>query len=135
MPDRTDSYGACVFRFKEDQMQVLMIRTRYGWSFPKGHREGAERPDETAVREILEETGVAATVNPDFSFTVPSARPGDERTVTFFLGSCVSSPEPLRPDEVPEARWVDIREAGSLIAFAPDKEAFSKALAAFAAHR
>lgn len=37
----------------------LLIRDSYGnWGFPKGHLEQGERPEDAAVREVREETGL-----------------------------------------------------------------------------
>jgi 8-oxo-dGTP pyrophosphatase MutT (NUDIX family) len=40
--------------------QVLLIRDPYeNWGLPKGHIEGGESPEQAAVREVEEETGLA----------------------------------------------------------------------------
>lgn len=43
----------------EGELVYLLIRDSYGnWGFPKGHLEHGERPEEAAVREVREETGL-----------------------------------------------------------------------------
>ncbi|WP_265523706.1 NUDIX hydrolase [Oerskovia flava] len=62
---------------------VIARRNRGGrleWCLPKGHLEGTETPEEAAVREIAEETGISGTVQTplgiiDYWFT------GDDRRV------------------------------------------------------
>ena len=54
-------------------------RGRMLWSLPKGHIEQGERPEETAVREIAEETGIrgdvlAALGNIDYWFSSENLR-------------------------------------------------------------
>lgn len=47
---------------------VLLRRNRNGrleWCLPKGHLEGQETPEEAAIREIREETGIHGTVQVD----------------------------------------------------------------------
>ncbi|GGI10352.1 NUDIX hydrolase [Isoptericola cucumis] len=47
------------------QAAVIVRRNRGGrleWCLPKGHLEGAETPEQAAVREIREETGILGTV-------------------------------------------------------------------------
>lgn len=53
------SAGAVVCRRHEAGWEVLLIRDSYGnWGFPKGHVEGGETPEEAALRECSEETGL-----------------------------------------------------------------------------
>lgn len=46
----------------EEEPAVLLVRTPSGrrWVFPKGDREKAEMPDQTALRELAEEAGYTA---------------------------------------------------------------------------
>lgn len=53
------SAGGVVVRREGDQALYLIIRDSYGnWGFPKGHVETGERPEDAAVREVCEETGL-----------------------------------------------------------------------------
>ncbi len=53
------SAGGIVFRLRNGHYEVLMIKDSYGrWTFPKGHVEGNETLEETATREIAEETSL-----------------------------------------------------------------------------
>ncbi|MNI36211.1 Diadenosine hexaphosphate hydrolase [compost metagenome] len=54
------SAGGIVYRREEQgRMQIQLITDRYGKiSFAKGKREGTETIEQTALREILEETGI-----------------------------------------------------------------------------
>jgi 8-oxo-dGTP pyrophosphatase MutT (NUDIX family) len=52
--------GGVVFRERENIIEYLLIQAnndRTQWVLPKGHIEPGEDPHETAVREVLEETG------------------------------------------------------------------------------
>ena len=52
--------------------QALLIRKHHLWDLPKGKLSGDERPEDCAVREISEETGL----NPQLlSIRAPSAAP------------------------------------------------------------
>ncbi|GAB4087273.1 NUDIX hydrolase [Myceligenerans cantabricum] len=47
---------------------VLLRRNRNGrleWCLPKGHLEGEETPEEAAIREIVEETGIRGSIQHD----------------------------------------------------------------------
>ena len=62
---REVSAGGIVYRVDGDasghgQPLYLLIRDSYrNWGFPKGHLERGEQPDAAAVREVVEETGLA----------------------------------------------------------------------------
>jgi ADP-ribose pyrophosphatase YjhB (NUDIX family) len=60
----TVAVGACCAIF-DDLEQVLLVRHDYGrrnWELPGGGAEPGESPDETALRELREETGLDATI-------------------------------------------------------------------------
>lgn len=60
-PRGEHSAGGIVMRITSprDQPLVLLIRDSYdNWGFPKGHVEAGEHPDQAAVREVQEETGL-----------------------------------------------------------------------------
>jgi len=51
--------GGVVFRIKNNQLEFLLLQDVKGrWSIPKGHVESGETLEQTAVREIGEETGL-----------------------------------------------------------------------------
>ena len=52
------SSGGVVFRHADD-VEFLLIRDPYdNWGLPKGHIEGGETPQQAALREVEEETGL-----------------------------------------------------------------------------
>lgn len=67
--DEEYAYKAVCSRFKEvnaagglvrgPEDRVLMIRRNGLWDLPKGHQEGGEDIEVTAVREVMEETGLS----------------------------------------------------------------------------
>ena len=53
--------GGLIFRRAGDDRHIefLLISDSKGrWTIPKGHIESGETPEETAVREVIEETGI-----------------------------------------------------------------------------
>lgn len=55
------SAGGVVYRTGDNGPLFLLIRDSYkNWGFPKGHLEPGEMPDVAALREVGEETGLAA---------------------------------------------------------------------------
>lgn len=53
------SSGGVVYRWVHSEPRFLLIRDPYAnWGLPKGHIEGGESPEEAALREVEEETGL-----------------------------------------------------------------------------
>jgi 8-oxo-dGTP pyrophosphatase MutT (NUDIX family) len=103
---------------------VLLISTQEGrrWQLPKGHIEPGESPEQTAVREVREETGVTGRVvaplpGVDYWF----AERGGKRihkTVDYFLLDYLSgSAADFDPGEVSGASWLAWDEAIRRISF------------------
>ncbi|MDU6641056.1 MAG: NUDIX hydrolase [Alloscardovia omnicolens] len=78
---REYSAGGLVFD-EHDRVAIIARHSRSGhleWCLPKGHIEKGETPDQTAVREIHEETGILGEVTDsiatiDYWFTGDSQR-------------------------------------------------------------
>ena len=83
------SCGAVAFTRKEGKLLFVIVREMAGaYSFPKGHMEGNETEEETARREILEETGLRPRFLPGFRQQDEydlAERPGFRKRVTYFL--------------------------------------------------
>ncbi|WP_248926720.1 NUDIX hydrolase [Paenibacillus hamazuiensis] len=57
------SAGGVVFRQQDGETYVQMIQDRYGKiTLPKGKMESGESVEQTALREILEETGIEGRI-------------------------------------------------------------------------
>lgn len=114
--------GGVVRRIAPDGTgEVLVVhRPRYDdWSFPKGKCDPGETFEETARREILEETGYAVAFGPE----LPEARyvdhKGRPKLVRYWAMTVVGgSFEPN--DEVDEVRWLPVAEAAALLSYPHD---------------
>jgi len=54
------SAGAILFRDTRGKREYLLLKSRPGdWEFPKGGVEGEEELQQTAIREVEEEAGIA----------------------------------------------------------------------------
>ncbi|MBO8163401.1 MAG: NUDIX domain-containing protein [Brevibacillus sp.] len=95
--------------------EALVVKKSYGglkgkWSFPAGFVQPGETVDETAVREVYEETGVTASVR-----EVAAIRTGvirdeiSDNMVVFVMDYLSGEPKP-QPGEIEEARFFPIRE-------------------------
>ena len=109
------SCGAVVYRLtKQDEMKILLVKNHNGkcWTFPKGHVEENEREEETAVREIYEETGLNVTIVPGFR-KISTYRPYGKirKTAVFFLAKAEKSIVSMQPSEIDYYLWVSMDEA------------------------
>ncbi|MBP3655133.1 MAG: NUDIX domain-containing protein [Clostridia bacterium] len=83
------SCGAVVFTRRGGQILYLIAQEQSGaYSFPKGHMEPGETEEETARREIFEETGLRPELIGGFVLRDEyslAERPGTSKRVTYFL--------------------------------------------------
>ncbi|MFN3946714.1 MAG: NUDIX hydrolase [Aquificaceae bacterium] len=121
------SAGGVLFRKKE----VLLIKNPSGvWTFPKGLIEEGEKPEEAALREVFEETGIKGKLVTHLGeIRYWYMREGQKvsKRVIFFLMEYVEG-EPKASWEVQEARFFPIEEAKKLIKYKGDREVFEKSL-------
>ncbi len=125
------SAGGVVLREHTDGLQVLLIhRERYDdWSLPKGKGEADELLPETAVREIREETGVAAHLG----LRLPSVRykVGKGPKAVHYWRSAVFSQRPRRPDhEVSAVKWFPVDKALEKVTYPDERAVIEAAVAA-----
>ena len=101
------SCGVIPFRGDGDQREFLiLLQTNHCWSFPKGHMEAGETETQTALRELLEETGLTASLIPGARTVCEYAlSPISRKQVVLFLGRTQGEAVPLEK-EVLAHRWV-----------------------------
>ena len=120
------SCGIVVF----DNNKVLLVHHNNGhWGMPKGHVEPGETEEETAIREVLEETSVDAKILPGFREVITySPRENTMKDVVYFVGEPISINLKPQEEEVNEVRFVNVEEASNLITYEEDRSVFEEAL-------
>jgi len=126
------SVGGVVFRRSGNEPEFLLVHSaRHGfWDLPKGHPEANETEEETARREILEETGCTVRIIPDFRKTINYILPqGEPKEVVFFLAEFISAADGQLIDqsEIIQSVWLDYAEAKVRISYDNSRDVLEKA--------
>ena len=129
-PLRETSYGGVVVR-GDEVLVITPIGKRRVTGLPKGGPNPGERPEETAAREVREETGVTATVREFLGAVNYWYRRGGRRvykTVHFYLCDYVSGSTEDHDHEVEDARWIPLAEAVSALSYPGERALIERAL-------
>jgi 8-oxo-dGTP pyrophosphatase MutT (NUDIX family) len=111
------------------------------WALPKGLIGPGEKPEEAALREVAEETGVEArlvTKLGDIRYVYTWAGERVFKVVSFYLlryqRGRLGQIAPEQEIEVEEARWLPLDEAPKLLAYRGEREMAENALAYIREH-
>ncbi|WP_446223695.1 NUDIX hydrolase [Nocardia sp. IBHARD005] len=113
---------------KDQRTAALIGRTdrrgRLLWSLPKGHIEQGETSEQTAIREVAEETGIDGEVvaelgSIDYWFVTEGRRV--HKTVHHFLLRCLGGELSDADIEVTQVAWVPLSELDSRLAYADER--------------
>ena len=121
-PPEVLAAGGVLARRGPDGLEVLVVhRPRYDdWSFPKGKCDAGETFEQTAAREVAEETGLEVA----FGVELPSVRyhdhKGRPKLVRYWSMRVLGGTfEPN--DEVDEVRWLTVEAARALLSYEHDR--------------
>jgi 8-oxo-dGTP diphosphatase len=116
--------GGIVTRADDDGRRVLLVhRPRGDWSFPKGKVDPGERDEETALREVEEETGLRCTLGEPAGETRYTDSAGRPKVARYWLMEPLSVGHEFAPnDEIDDVRWCTRGEADKLLSYVPDRQ-------------
>jgi 8-oxo-dGTP pyrophosphatase MutT (NUDIX family) len=125
------SCGAVVFHRTEEGLRFLLIKNRRSanWGYPKGHVENHETAEETARREVLEETGLHIRLIPGFSCQSEYVMQGSiEKNVTIFLAEAAPDVRTvIQEEEIEDFMWADYQKALQTLKFENDRATLRRA--------
>ncbi len=110
------SAGGVVYRKLGDQLQVQMIQDRYGKiTLPKGKMEPGETVEQTALREIDEETGIKGRIEEKleiiaYQYSLPNVGLIDKE-VHYYLVEAVGGHLQAQVEEIRGVEWMHPLEA------------------------
>jgi 8-oxo-dGTP diphosphatase len=121
--DLVRAAGGIVIRSDTDGPRVLLVhRPRGDWSFPKGKAEPDERDEDTALREVEEETGLRCALGDPAGATRYTDSLGRPKIARYWLMEPRSVTHEFAPnDEIDDLRWCTRREADKLLSYVPDR--------------
>ncbi len=134
-PFQERSFGIIPLKKDKDGWKILLVHHVKGsyWGFPKGHPEPGETPEETAARELHEETGLTIArflskpaLQEEYDFFRESLP--IHKKVTYFFAE-VTGEIALQQAEMQGCRWVDLEQAESLITFEQSKSLLRRIVA------
>lgn len=126
------SAGAVVFRQENNKTFYLLLCYEAGhWDFPKGQIETEETLEETARREIFEETGINdLEFTPGFKEHIKYFYKRQDKNifkaVTFFLAETKTKKVKISREHT-EYKWLQYQQALARLTFKNAKEILEKA--------
>ncbi|MGH9889250.1 MAG: NUDIX hydrolase [bacterium] len=134
------SAGGVVVSADRDRPALVVGMRRRGrdavtWTLPKGTPDPGETLEETALREVAEETGLEVTIlEPlraiEYAFVQDGTR--IRKTVHYYLMQPTGGDLARHDHEFERVRWVPFDEAGGLLSFATERELVADAAARLA---
>ncbi len=124
------SCGAIIYRKHHGNIELLLIKNANGghWSFPKGHVENDETEEQTAIREIMEETNIQVSLDNQFREVITYAPKKDiTKDVIYFLAKATTYDYTPQEEEISKIKWVEINNAHTLLSYDNDRQLVIKA--------
>jgi 8-oxo-dGTP pyrophosphatase MutT (NUDIX family) len=132
---RATSAGGVVVRSEHDRPSLVVGMRRRGrdgvtWTLPKGTPSPGETTEQTALREVAEETGLEVRITgalPSIEYTFMQDGTRIRKTVHYFLMEPIGGDLSRHDHEFEAVRWVPFAEAGALLSFQTERDLVSTA--------
>lgn len=128
------SSGGVIFRKRDDRIEVALVAVKDGkvWCLPKGLIEKGEDERQTAVREVMEETGLTGRIidkigDISYWYFIKEENVKCKKTVHFYLLEFISGDTKNHSWEVDRAGWFEIDEALGLLSYKGERDILNKA--------
>ena len=135
------SAGGIVVRFEDGRPHLVVgsrrrERVGFTWTLPKGTPKRGESTEETALREVAEETGLQVRITaplPSIEYSFVQSGTRIQKTVHYFLMEPVGGDLSRHDKEFDQVRWIDFAEAPTILTFETERDLVARAAHALAA--
>ena len=120
-----EAAGGVLWRETSSGSKIAIIhRKRYDdWSLPKGKREDGERWEETALREVKEETGCRLTLGKFIGSASYVINQDSTPKIVLFWHMYTKNEGKFQPnDEVDRLKWVSPKKALKTLSYEDERE-------------
>lgn len=119
--------GAVVYRKNNGEIEYLLLESQnkgHFWGFPKGHVEGDETLEETAIREIREETQLVLPIDTSFHvYTEYDLPNGNRKQMTLYTADLTQNEDiHLQAEEIKNCGWFNYKDARERLTYDNLKE-------------
>lgn len=132
---RLTSSGGVIFRKGNGICEIALVSVKGGgvWCLPKGIVDRDEGPEETALREVREETGLTGRIvdslgHITYWYFVRDENAKCRKMVHFYLMEFVCGDTADHDREVDDAAWFPIEEALGKVSYRGDRDIIGRAL-------
>ncbi len=128
------SAGGVVYRWNGPQVEVVLVARpkQQLWALPKGTPEPNESVEETAIREVSEETGLEVRVEREIGsieywYAIADEHVRVRKVVHHFLMTAVGGDVARHDHEYDVVEWVDIQEALARMSYQNERRIVERA--------
>ena len=122
------SCGAVVYNPKKHSFLIIKMLNG-NWGFPKGHTEDQETDIQTAIREVMEETGINIEILDGFKKSIKYIPfPEVLKEVIFFIGITEEEKVTIDKHEIEDYMWCSYEEALKMITYKPQRDIMESSL-------
>ena len=122
--------GGVIYRDVNEKEIIICHRSKTNlFALPKGKSENDESLENTALREVLEETGLECKiVKPigTIEYLVPQREKYFPKEVTFYLMEVIGGDLENHDQEFDEVKWIKIEKAKTILTFQSESDIINK---------